>query len=1001
MVVRELVTLLGFKVEDGELKKFIGLVDNAKANIDTFISSLQIKPSVDDGSVKQFGETIDAVQAKAESLGSQTAIAPTVDDAQIKGLENTIDDVTARSQALGVETIKPTTDDSAVRGLGDEVDKTKAKTDALGSTKVKPEADGGPVRGLGDEVDKTKGKVESLASAILKANLIMKAASMAMGAAIGFVRDAVIGTAAETERYRVTLGTMIGDQEKANKIIHDLDYGEGMFAGSKISDFYGTANAIGGLQNMVTFGMEAEKAGDILTRIGDIAQGNTEAFVSMSNNMGQVFAKGKADAADLKQFVMQGFDVVGEVAKQSGKSRAEIEKSGVTYEQTAAALRSLTSEGGKYHGMLAKQMNTLGGVLKQFASLKAATAEAIGTGISDQLKELLKYILEIGRAGQDSFVNVFVKAIKEVIHWIWQIIIMWKVLGYRIADMGDALAPVKNIIRSFSTMLGNAFAGIGKFVISVAKTVLTAFDTIDGLVGPVIENIGHLLREIFSFLASAVEGAIPILMMLGPPFDAIGWVLGVILKGLGGLIKFFEPLAPLIGFIAAAIGFIAAAIGIWTAAQWALNVAVSANPIGLIIAAVVAGVALIVGLVMVVIENWDKVAAFFVWLGHVIADAFMWVVNKIVGFFTWVIDKIKMIWNGIVDFFKKWGEVILQVLAVIIFGIPGLMAVAVRQIIKHWDVIGPKVKAIWGKIKAFFVALGKQIANIFLALVNKIKQAFQWVVDRAIAIWDTLKDWFGVLVEGIKGIWLSITSFFSGLWEGIVSAAINAWNAFKDWIAAFVEAVKLVWSAITGFFSDLWGGIVNTAMAVWDTLKSWFSGLVEGIKTIWNGITGFFTGLWEAIMQGPGETIEYIRNAFFDLFNSIQERLFGFISKIREGWETVKGFFGGIADGVVNFFTGGDSGDSGGQLQPAYAGSASQAAMAGAVGQTSNYAYNTMGSNSTVNAQTSINVNVPPGTPQEQREAIARQVDAQFEAKLAGSINSSRANIPSPEVRRH
>jgi tape measure domain-containing protein len=321
-------------------------------------------------------------------------------------------------------------DGRPVQELIDELDRTKSKADALGKTKVKPEVDTSPVDKLGDSAERSEKKVNSLTASILKANLIMKAASKAMGAAIGFIRDSVIEATAQTERYRVTLGTMMGDQEKANKIIHDLDY-------SPVSDFYGTANAIGGLQGMVTFGMQAEEASDILTRIGDIAQGNSEAFVSMSNNMGQVFAKGKADATDLKQFVMQGFDVVGEVAKQTGKPRKEIEKSGVTYEQTAAALRSLTSEGGKCHGMLAKQMNTLGGVLKQFASLKAATAEAIGSGISDQLKELLKYILEIGRAGQDNFVNVFVRAIKEVIHWIWQIIIMWKVLGYTVSPIWE------------------------------------------------------------------------------------------------------------------------------------------------------------------------------------------------------------------------------------------------------------------------------------------------------------------------------------------------------------------------------------------------------------------------------------------------------------------------------------------------------------------------------------------------------------------------------------
>jgi phage-related protein len=921
-------------------------------------------------------------------------------------------------------------------------------------------------------IDQTKQKQQSLTASFLKANLIMSAASKAVGAAFGFVRDSVIGATAETERYRVTLGTMMGDQEKANKIIHDLDY-------SPVSDFYGTANAIGGLQGMVTFGMQAEEASDILTRIGDIAQGNSEAFVSMSNNMGQVFAKGKADAIDLKQFVMQGFDVVGEVAKQSGKSREDIQKAGVTYEQTAAALKALTSEGGKYNGMLAKQMNTLGGVIKQFASFKAATAEAIGTGVSDELKEMLKYLLEIARAGQETFVGAFIKAIREVIHWIFQIMIMFEVLKYRIEDMGDALEPGKKFFLGLKDAAGNVLAGIMILAVELGKLIVAAFKPVEAFASPIIKELGAIAKDVFTAIANFIRPIVPMVSGSAGFFGIFGQAISGLLrpalkialaiKGInvaigayktamgvaktasfifsGDLAKMAAGLTKLTGSgkfargvadtfglltgklsvmrkaaegnrlammmlniqmmksrveilahaaatkiaaaaakawdwmkmaagvvkstaaliankiatvaVTAAQKIAAAASKIWTAIQWALNAAMSANPIGLIIVAVVA----LIAIVVLLIKNWEKVGAFFVKLGHTIADAFMWVVGKIAGFFAWVGEKIKAIWNGIVGFFKKWGEVILQVLAVVILGIPGLIAVAVRQIIKHWDVIGPKVKAIWGKIKGFFIALGKQIANIFLALVEKIKQAFQWVVDRAIAIWETLKMWFGGLVEAIKGIWLSITGWFAGLWDGVV----------------------------------------NNAMSVWDGLKMWFGGLVEAIKGIWNGIVGFFSGLWEALKEGPTAAIEYIKNAFFGLFNSIQEKLFGFINKVKEGWENVKGFFGGIADGVVNFFTGGNNGSGsiggGGQMQPAYAG-AYQSAVAGRVGPTSNYAY-TSGGASTVNAQTSINVNVPPGTSQEQSEAIARQVKAQFDARLAGSINSSRANIPSPEARRH
>jgi phage-related protein len=1375
-------------------------------------------------------------------------------------------------------------------------------------------------------IDQTKQKQQSLTASFLNAQVIYGVAQKALGAAFSFVRDSVIGATAETERFRVVIGSLIGDQEKANKVIHDLDY-------SPVSDFYGTAAAIGGLRSFVTMGMDIDKAKDQMTLLGDVAQGNSEAFNSLSANMAQVYSKGKADAMDLKQFMAQGFDVSGVL----GLTEAQ-KKVGVTYGQVEEALKRVTAAGGPYNNMLARQMNTLGGVLKQYQSFKAATAEAIGNGINEELKEILKYILEIGRAGQKNFVGVFVKALKEVIHWIWQIIIMWEVLGFRLADMGDALAPVRGFFRSLRDVAWDVLTGIMSLVVALGKAFLALSVPISAFLTPIIQAFGRIVKKILTGIGEVIDEITPMFLEWTPIFEAIGKAIGQafekimpvldnikdaiiaaftpinifltpvvealqplfervfgsigklfnqaekdtngladiiksltpVFSALGNVVAFFidifgflggvigKLIGPILGLAlavrgintaiaivkgtmlavksviaalkAAQIGYLAVmrlsmagnkaaammmnlyairikavtlaqkaqaaatkiaavATKAWAGIQAVFNAIMAANPVALIVIGVMALIAAIVLLV----KNWDKVkegftnagkaignffsgagekiksfagsvaekvggaftalkdkvkdaaqkavaafaerfpnlyrfivdliskikeifgklidiirppveafiniiktafsavigifkavgisvfnvmktvftsiwniiktiftsiwgviksvfdavknivaAAFNVfktifisifnvikgvfftilntvlsvfdgiigiwsgggnifskiwesikliftsafnaildiariignafiavwesvkgyfiavwegvggifkniWAGIVnifaayidgikniiasIAGAFLnvWtqikqgvinVVGAIIGFWQSVINAVKNIISGIVAFFKKWGEVILQVLAVVIFGIPGLIAVAVRQIIKHWDVIGPKVKAVWEKIKVFFIAIGKQIAGIFLALVQKIKQAFQWVVDRAIAIWDTLKNWFGVLVDSIKGIWLSITGWFAGLWDGIV----------------------------------------NTAMAIWDTLKSWFADLVKGIQNIWTGITDFFSGLWEALMQGPEAAIEYIKNAFFGLFNSIQEKLFGFINKIKEGWETVKGVFGGVIGGVVNFFTGGDDSlakdapakvndmiltpdgqfetnpndyimamkepaslvrngqeqgnsekgsmaelvnavassiqtavgmivyaihgivfgttnqyniinnadnrayssnadnradnraysststtnaysydgnesntyntfpENGGlmgmlallsdpllkmadmlarflivqQPQAAYAGSASQAAMAGTVGQTSNYAYTTMGgSNSTVNVQTSINVNVPQGTSQEQREAIARQVDAQFDAKLAGSINSSRSNIPSPEVRRH
>jgi phage-related protein len=712
-------------------------------------------------------------------------------------------------------------------------------------------------------IDETKGKQQSLTASILKANLIGKAAGAVLGAAFSFIKDSVIGTTAEIERYRVALGTMIGDQEKANEIIHNLDY-------SDVSDFYGTAAAIGGLKSMVTLGMEAQNASDILTKLGDVAQGDGAAFQSLSQNMGQVFAKGKADAMDLKQFVAQGFDVSGEVAaldmaKQMGVNvtaidrqsaafqaqRKAVEKAGISYAQTEAALISVTSAGGKYEGMLEKQSNTLGGIINKFKSLTAATAEAIGTGLSEDLKGLLKYFLEVGKAGQEQFAGVFVKAIKAVIDFIWRVIVHAQTLRYRIEDIGLGFEPIIGLVRAFGEMFQETLIGLFPFIEQVAIYLMTWWNVLADFLTPIIQQLGPLFRKVFEFLADAVSGAIPIVESLSVPLSIIGAVLGVIIKGLGGMIDFLKPIAPLIGAIAAIIG-------VWTAAQWLLNIAMMANPIGLIVAAVIAAVALIVGLVMVVKENWG---------------------------------------------------------------------------------------------------------------------------------------------------------------------------------------------AISQFFIDLWEGIKKALFTALDAIKAAFFAVVDFIKGIWKGIVSFFSGIWEALMQGPQVAIEYIRTAFTKLFDGIKEKLFGFINKVKEGWDKVTGFFGKAVTGVVNFFTGGEddlkaraptkvndmiltpegqfqtSPDDyimamkdprslidavlrflgqglGSMPEPALAGATGQgmvdSAMFQAAAAPTNYNTSTSSYSESFQAPITVNVNAAGMNPQEAQQAVQRGV----EDALKNAINSSRGNIPRPEVER-
>jgi Flp pilus assembly pilin Flp len=246
----------------------------------------------------------------------------------------------------------------------------------------------------------------------------------------------------------------------------------------------------------------------------------------------------------------------------------------------------------------------------------------------------------------------------------------------------------------------------------------------------------------------------------------------------------------------------------------------------------------------------------------------------------------------------------------------------------------------------------------------------------------------------------------------------RVWTGIVAFVQTVIDGVKNAWQGFSGFMGGLWDGIASITMSVWSDLKDWFSGLVDGIKSIWNGIVGFFSGLWEAILQGPEAAIEYIKNAFFNLFDTIQQKLFGFINKIREGWDSVKGFFGGLWEGAVNFVTGGPSNTPDPKpvndmiLTPEGRFDTDPAdyilAMKNPTDLSGRAAYNAASPvNNYRNSQQSVSINVnsqittavPAGTPAEQRSSLQRQAREAVRNEWAQVIQGARGLIPSPEGR--
>lgn len=789
-------------------------------------------------------------------------------------------------------------------------------------------------KGLDETITKQKAMADSqvsLATSFAIASALVGTAQKAIGAAFSFITNEIIGATAATERYRVSLGTMIGDQEKANKIIHDLDY-------SAVSDFYGTTNTIGGLQNLVSFGIAAEDASDILTKLGDVANGNAVAFNSMSLNFGQVAAKGKADAVDLKQFVLQGFDVVGEIAKATGKTRAEIEKAGVSYDMVRMALERVTGAGGSANNMLAKQMNTLGGLIQQFKSFKAATAEAIGFGVVEELKSLLRDILNIGKAVQETFINGFVGAIKTVISFIYQIMVTLNVLSHRIEDLALDWNSVREAVRAFWELVETGFYGLMNVITSFSTLAVASLEPLAALFKPIFEALTPIVQNVFDGIASIINSLVPKVRGLAGIFGGIGDGIANILAPVSGiidnivdliitsidaaypvllnignaLVAFFEPLEALFTPIFEAVNLAINALkpvvqnvfGLAEriTASWTNNIKMLTPIFSKIGNAIQNGIVWAIGLLTPVWDAFVRAVDAAIPILDNLWAAFIAAFEPVEAFLKPIIDALKTIAGDLADrLVSFFGEKLVGVFenlsqvskswAGIVRSWTPLFEQAGQAIADAFLWAYDQIMPIWnGIVEAF---------NAFLPIIDNIGRAF-------VAAFTPLKAFVTPIIETVKNIIedLSdrIASFFGEKLVGIFNRVAQITSTWADKIKELEPLFNNIGQVVADTIQWVYDTVIPIVDAIWIAFESALPYIKDAIVAAFEPISTFVMPVFEALK----DAISSIGQVVMDIFGVLLVGLFGDAANATNGLDDkvrsltpIFNTLGKIAGGVI------------------------------------------------------------------------------------------------------
>ena len=310
-----------------------------------------------------------------------------------------------------------------------------------------------------------------------------------------------------------------------------------------------------------------------------------------------------------------------------------------------------------------------------------------------------------------------------------------------------------------------------------------------------------------------------------------------------------------------------------TAAQWLMNAAMTANPIGLIIAAIAALVAAFVLLA----GKSEEFREFWSGLWEGIKAAVAGVVDAIVLFFT---ETIPNAWRGFLTFCGEFITGIVEFFS----QLPEKIAAAVA---------GVTVAIIsWG---ADLIARGKEIASGFLNTVvsffselpgkilefisNALNHVKAWASDMAGKAKETGTNFLKQIVEFFKQIPVKVKEYITAAFENVKTWVSNMISKAKELGKDFVEG-------ISGFFSQLPGKIQGFITTAFQHVVTWASNMANKAK---EAGSNFLTNVTSFFSQLPGKVADFL--------SQVISRLTSWATEMgRKGLEGAKAFFDAVID---------------------------------------------------------------------------------------------------------
>ena len=386
-----------------------------------------------------------------------------------------------------------------------------------------------------DQFSKTFEKA-NVGMKLLGSTLKIGAGAIIGGAtALALVGGASIKAAADFEQTTIAFETMLGSAEEADKFLKEL----ADFATKTPFEIQGVESAA---RQLMAVGFEAEEVLPTLKSVGDIASGlglGQEGLQRIILNLGQVKTQGKLTGRELRDFAVAGIPLLDILADQFGVTTSKVQDmvsaGEVLSTDVTKAFTTLTSEGGKFENLMAKQAETVQGKFSNLKDTISLMARDVGATLLPAVHEL---------AG--TFSDTLLPALEPLI--------------------GLAMPLLLGFLEKMSPFLTTVIEGFVQFADKAGAMLKPALDELM----PVLESLGATLMDAFFTIADSflpvLQELIPVITNLlaeiAPLLPIFADLIVSVLKLAAFLIKLF---APVINYVIGIFGDLIAILAILVA----------------------------------------------------------------------------------------------------------------------------------------------------------------------------------------------------------------------------------------------------------------------------------------------------------------------------------------------------------------------------------------------------------------------------------------------------